>query len=185
MEKKTFNKGDFVKYCAYNGDTKKVTFGIFEGVDLNPEYQYSKKYSLLLYYDSYQYVSNANRQPNGQMWSYQPVLDISTKNKPCEKTIDTLVEDTWWSLCTPEEKANAINILENYGYTWDDSLLALIDTETAEIVRQIFIPKIEYNGDTIKPMDNSFKNKLKAAVLKKNPKTPAYNYGGGYEDYYD
>ena len=38
--KKAFNKGDFIKYSTYNGATEnKTTFGIFEGVDLAPEYQ--------------------------------------------------------------------------------------------------------------------------------------------------
>ena len=45
--KKAFNKGDFIKYSTYNSATEnKTTFGIFEGVDLAPEYQYTKKFSL-------------------------------------------------------------------------------------------------------------------------------------------
>ena len=41
--KKAFNKGDFIKYSTYNGATEnKTTFGIFEGVDLAPDYQYTK-----------------------------------------------------------------------------------------------------------------------------------------------
>jgi len=173
-EKKTFNKGDFVKYSTYNGATdNKVTFGIFEGVDLAPEYQYTKKFSLAAYYDSYKYCSNLD---NGVGWGYAPSLDVATKEKPCEKTIDTLEEDSWWSLCTPIEKKNAIEILASYGYEWNEELLALVDTNTGEIVHKIIIPKIEYNGETIKPICKEYKSKLKKSIIDKSKPT----YGGGY-----
>ena len=99
MANKVFNKGDFLKYSTYNGAAEgRVAFGIFEGVDLAPEYQYTKKFSLAAFYDSYKYCSNLN---NGVGWGYGPSLEVATKDKPCEKTIDTLVEDSWWTVCTP------------------------------------------------------------------------------------
>ena len=171
-EKKTFNKGDFVKYTTYTSDNR-VTFGIFEGVDLAPEYQYTKKFSLAAYYDSYKYCSNLD---NGVGWGYAPSLDVATKEKPCEKTIDTLEEDSWWSLCTPLEKKNAIEILASYGYEWNEELLALVDTSTGEIVHKIIIPKIEYNGETIKPICQEYKSKLKKSIIDKSKPT----YSGGY-----
>jgi hypothetical protein len=183
-EKKTFNKGDFVKYSSYNSATdNKVTFGIFEGVDLAPEYQYTKKFSLAAYYDSYKYCSNLD---NGIGWGYAPSLDVATKEKPCEKTIDTLEEDSWWSLCTPIEKKNAIEILASYGYEWDEELLALVDTNTGEIVHKIIIPKIEYNGETIKPICKEYKSKLKKSIIDKSKPTYHGNtqYGCyGYDPY--
>ena len=46
--KKAFNKGDFIKYTTYNSTTEnKTTFGIFEGIDLAPEYQYTKKFTII------------------------------------------------------------------------------------------------------------------------------------------
>jgi hypothetical protein len=189
--KKAFNKGDFIKYTTYNSETqKKVTFGIFEGIDLAPEYQYSKKFSLAAYYDSYKYCSNLD---NGVGWGYAPVLEVARDGKQCEKTIDTLVEDSWWSLCTPIEKRNAIEILAGYGYEWNEELLALVDINTGEIVHKIIIPKLEYNGDTIKPICNEFKDKLKNSIIKKakpsysgtnyrgNPQYVCYGYNG-YDD---
>ena len=186
MEKKTFNKGDFIKYTAYSGNNN-VTFGIFEGVDLAPEFQYTKKYSLVLYYDSHKYCSNGGE--NGG-WGYKAVLDIGKDGKQCEKTIDTMEEDSWWSLCTPTEKREAIETLASYGYEWNEELMALVDVESGEIVHKIIIPKIEYHGDTIKPIGHDLKNKLKKSVLAKNKTTSAahnpyaYNmYGTGYGDY--
>ena len=189
--KKAFNKGDFIKYTTDNSETqKKVTFGIFEGIDLAPEYQYSKKFSLAAYYDSYKYCSNLD---NGVGWGYAPVLEVARDGKQCEKTIDTLVEDSWWSLCTPIEKRNAIEILAGYGYEWNEELLALVDINTGEIVHKIIIPKLEYNGDTIKPICNEFKDKLKNSIIKKakpsysnsnyrgNPQYVCYGYNG-YDD---
>lgn len=181
---KFFNKGDFVKYVTFNKDKEKVTFGIFEGVDLAPQWQYAKKYSLVAYYDSYQYCSNPNI---GGAWEYRPVLTVASKNKECEKTIDTLVEDTWWKPCSEEEKKQALEILESYGYHWDEELLALVDMETGEIVHKIVAPKLEYHGDTIKPICSNLREKLKKSVLgqvKTSVNNTHYSYGR-YDEFYD
>ena len=196
---RTFEKGDFVKYSAYSSDLNtKITFGIFEGVNLTPEYEYSKKLTLAAYYDSYKYC---NHMDNEIGWGYGPVLEVATKDKPCEKTVDTYVEDKWWSLCTKEEKEQAIEILEKqYNIKWDEENMALIDMKSGEILHRIVTPKLEYLGDIIKPICSTLKTKLKNFVKSKNKTTysgsgypaydNAYGYGrygmyGEYDDFYD
>lgn len=185
-EKRAFNKGDFIKYKSY-GPEGKVTFGIFEGVDLAPEFQYTKKLSLVAYYDSHKYSSNLN---NGVGWGYAPCLEVATNGKECEKTVDTLVEDNWWSLCTPLEKRNAIEILSSYGYQWDEELLSLVDIDTGEIIHKIIVPKIEYNGETIKPICQTYKEKLKHAAISQAKQIYSNSYQQPFyhcynEYYYD
>lgn len=192
MEKKIFNKGDFIKYSTYNSanDDTKFAFGIFEGVDLAPEFQYTKKLSLAAFYDSWKYCSNLD---NGVGWGYQPVLEIASQNKPCEKTIDTICEDSWWTVCTPLEKKRALEILAKYGVDWNEEEMTLTNVETGEVLHRIIVPKLEYNGDVIKPICNELKTKLKTAVLSKNKTSysssypnqyNAYGYNG-YDEYYD
>lgn len=189
MEKKIFNKGDFIKYSTYNSanDDTKFAFGIFEGIDLAPEYQYTKKLSLAAFYDSYKYCNNLDNEVG---WGYKPVLEIASSNKPCEKTIDTVCEDTWWTICTPLEKQRALEILASYGIDWDEEEMTLTNVETGEILHRIIIPKIEYNGDVIKPICNELKSKLRTAVLSKNKASYSSSYPNqynvyGYNGYYD
>jgi hypothetical protein len=180
-----------VKYSAYSSETNaKTTFGIFEGVNLTPEYEYSKKLTLAAYYDSYKYCNHVD---NNIGWGYAPVLEVATKDKPCEKTVDTYVEDKWWSLCTKEEKEKAIEILEKqYNIKWDEENMALIDMKSGEILHKIITPKLEYLGDTIKPICSTLKSKLKKFVVSKNKNNystggyPCYNNAychGMYDDY--
>ena len=176
-----FKKGDFVKYATYS-DQDKFTFGIFEGVDLAPQWKYAKKYSLVAYYDSKQYTQD---KYNLVKYEYKPTLSVARDdcNQECAKTIDTLKEDSWWKLCTNEDKKRANEILKSYGYEWNDETMELIDLETGEILHQIKTPKLEYNGNPIKPIDESFKNILKKAALsqiKTSYYTNQYQYG-----YYD
>lgn len=186
MAAQVFNKGDFLKYTSYNGqDESKFAFAIFEGINLAPNFLYSKKLSLALFYDSFKYCQRDND------WSCGPFLEFAQKNKRCEKTIDTLKEDYWWTICTPQEKEKAINILADYGLEWNEDLLSLVDMETGEIVYKIFSPKVEYNGEKIKPIRSELKKLLKDSVKNKQKTTTtlanAYNnaaYGYGYDDYY-
>jgi hypothetical protein len=192
MEKKIFNKGDFIKYSAYSStnDGTKFAFGIFEGVDLAPEFQYTKKLSLAAFYDSWKYCSNLD---NGVGWGYQPVLEIASQNKPCEKTIDTICEDSWWTVCTPLEKKRALEILAKYDVDWNEEEMTLTNVKTGEILHRIIIPKLEYNGDVIKPICHELKTKLKTAVLSKNKTSCSSSYPSqynpygynGYDEYYD
>ena len=78
---KFFEKGDFVKYSTYS-NSDKVTFGIFEGVDLEPQWQYPKKYSLVAYYDSSQYYPSTQY---GGATEYRPTLNAPINHKPCAK----------------------------------------------------------------------------------------------------
>ena len=182
MEKRIFEKGDFIKYTTYNSDNK-FRFGIFEGIDLEPTYQYTKKYSLAAFYDSYKYCSHMD---NAVGWGYQPFFEVATNEKNCERTIDTDKEDSWWTICTDEEKEQALQILKDYGYEWNEELLAIVDIETGEIVHKIITPKLEYNGEEIKPINNELKDKLKKSVLSKNKATnytyPNSNYAYGYHN---
>jgi len=182
MEKKIFNKGDFIKYSTYNSanDSTKFAFGIFEGVDLAPEYQYTKKLSLAAYYDSWKYCNNLD---NGVGWGYQPVLEVASQNKPCEKTIDTICEDSWWTVCTPLEKKRALEILAKYGIDWNEEEMTLTNVETGEILHRIIVPKLEYNGDVIKPICNELKTKLKTAVLSKNKTSYSSSYPNRHNAY--
>jgi len=182
MEKRTFQKGDFIKYRAYNDTTDKITFGIFEGNDLAPQYQYTKKLSLVLYYDSKKYS-----QDKAGQWGYRPSLEIAKDGNECEKTIDTTIEDSWWSICTEEEKEFALQILSANGYIWDEATMTLFDKDTNEVVHKIVVPKNEYNGNIIKPISDWFMDKLRKFVISKNAfgsyaGTP--NYGGGYHPQY-
>lgn len=185
MEKQTFNKGDFLKYTSYSATGADVfRFGIFEGIDLEPSYQYTKKYSLAVFYDGRKYC----QEKDGSGWDYRAVLEVTKNGKYCEKTIDTLCEDTWWAICTPEEKERAIRILALYGYEWNEELMSLIDTNTGEVVHKIIVPKLEYKGDTIKPIREDLKNKLKHSVISKNTYTASpyyHNRYGEYDEYMD
>lgn len=171
MAKKIFNKGDFLKY-----ENKPGSFVIFEGIDLMPTYQYTKKLSVAAHFDPSKYCENEN----GVGWGTRPFLEVAKSNKPCEKTIDTFEEDYFWKICTEAEKAAAIEKLRAYGYEWDDETLSIIDIETGEIVHKIIVPKLEYNGDIIKPMCNEFKDLLKDFVISKNKFCSS---GCGYNQY--
>lgn len=169
--KRKFEKGDFLKY-----ENKPSSFAIFEGVDLMPSYQYTKKLSVAAFYDPSKYCENEN----GIGWSSRPVLEVAKNGKPCEKTLDTYEEDYFWKICTEAEKQDAIEKLLEYGYIWNQDLLALVDVETGEVVHKIIIPKLEYNGDVIKPMCEEHKELLKDFVISKN----TYSYNGGYNNGY-
>ena len=57
---------------------------------------------------------------------------------------------------------------------------------TGEIVHKIIIPKIEYNGETIKPICEEYKSKLKKSIIDKAKPNyrvnPQYGYNG-YDPY--
>lgn len=173
-----FNKGDFLKY-----DTKPGSFVIFEGLDLMTTYQYNKKYSVAVYFDPSKYCENEN----GVGWGVRPVLEVASPAKHCEKTVDTLVEDYFWKRCTETEKQEALLKLAEYGLLWDEEKLELINIETKNVVYKIISPKLEYNGDVIKPIRGDFKGLLKSSVLSKNTYTST-NFqfrNQNYEDYDD
>lgn len=179
--KKQFKQGDFITY-----NNKKGSFAIYEGRTLS-ETKYLKTKSVIAWFDPADYQRTA---PSGT-YGYKPTLDVATYAKKCNKTVDTETEDTWWRICTEEEKKDAIQILNDYGYDWDDTLQAIVMLESREVVRTMIDPKIEYHGEVIKPMGDDLKLTLKTACLSKNK---SYSYGGSgypnygrdmYEGYYD
>lgn len=172
-EKREFKKGDFIR-----SKSKPASFAIFEGIDLNPSYTYSKRYTVAAFFDPDKYCQNEN----GCGWSSRPVLEVATKTKPCEKTVDTLKEDYSWVICTEKEKEVAIKVLLDHGFEWNEELLSLIDIESGEIVHKVIIPKLEYKGNIIKPITDKFKMLLRSYTEKENK--PNYNYGRNYDNGY-
>lgn len=171
MAYEIFQKGDFLKK-----DNKKGSFMIYEGNDMSEGY--SKKYTLVCYYDPEKYMMTT-------MGYHQvPHLEIATKTKRCEETIDTTREDFWIKKCNDKEKAEAIKVLEDYGYCWDDENMLLIDTSTGEVIKKITLPDNTYYGQIIKPITEAFKAMLKRFCIQANK--PAYSTRySEYDDYYD
>ena len=169
-EKKTFNKGDFIKR-----DNRKGTFMIYEGNNISDTCV--KKLSLVCAYDPEKYMQTSIG------YDHVPYLDVATNDRRCGETIDTEKEDYWIKLCSPSEKAEAIKILKEYDYMWDEENLAMIDTTTGEIVKRIITPDNKYYGQVIKPITESFKNLLKQVCVKKNK--PVYNPNYNYREDWD
>lgn len=169
--KKIFNKGDFIKNI-----NKPKAFGIFEGIDLDPSMKYSKKYSLVVYFDPSKYC----KDEDGPGWSSRPVLDITQNGVPCEKTIDTLKEDYSWRVCNDEEKQQAIEKLEEYNLYWDEEIMSLVDKESGEILHKMIIPKLEYHGEVIKPIQIEFKSLLKNYIKKENKPSYSTSYNNNF-----
>lgn len=175
-----FKKGDFIKNKSYYTDNV-LKFAIFEGTDLAKDYVYLKKYSLALFYSPKKYVSTPEYS------GYKEVFEIATKDKKCNETVDTAIETAWWTICTEEEKKEAIEIINKHGYDWNEELMSIVDIETREIIYHIPIPKIEYNGELIIP-NNKLKNKLKKYIMDKsktsNHAASSYQNYDDYENYY-
>jgi len=173
---RTFNPGDFVKRS-----NRKGSFMIYEGKDVSNTY--AKKLTLAVAYDPEKYM----QKPNSYGYEYVPYLDEPKNGQACETTIDTDKEDNWISLCTQEEKEEAIEILEQYGYVWDEENLALVDMVTGEIIKKIYVPDNKYHGETIKPITNNSKDVLKKFCIDKNKKTYSSYYNHNYQcsDYWD
>lgn len=149
--KRTFKKGEFI-----TNTNKPGSFAIFEGIECE-SYGVTKKYSAIASYDPSKYREN----PNGGGWASLPYLEVATKTTRCTTTVDGDTESFWWRPCTEEEIEKATDILQDYGYYWNDDLLSIISKDTGEIVRTIVEPKVEYNGDVIKPISKKFKELLR------------------------
>lgn len=168
-EKRVLKEGDFIKR-----DNRKGSFMIYEGRNISDTCV--KKLTLVCAYDPEKYM-----QTSTGGYDHVPYLDVANKRKPCGETIDTDKEDYWISLCTPTEKADAIEILEQYGYIWDEENMALVDMVTGEIIKRIVIPDNKYYGEIIKPITDDSKNLLKKFCLEKSK--PVYN--PSYQDWDD
>ena len=163
-ENRTLKPGDFIKR-----DNKKGSFMIYEGNDIS-ESTYTKKFTLIASYDPEKYMMTSIG------YDHVPHLDVACSTRRCAETIDTDKEDFWISLCNPIEKADAISILEDYGYHWDEEKLEMIDLQTGEIIKKITVPDNTYYGQVIKPITDAFKDILKRFCLDKSkPTTPYYS----------
>ena len=129
-----------------------------------------KKMTLVCAYDPEKYMQTE------MGYDHVPYLDVSTKKHRCADTIDTEKEDFWIKLCTPSEKEEAINVLKEYGYVWDEENLAMVDILTGEIVKRIIIPDNKYYGEIIKPITETSKNILKQFCLSKSKPVYTSNY---------
>lgn len=180
---KKFKPGDFITFS-----NKKDSFAIYEGNDVSTSTY--KKLTTLLSYDPSKYTQTE------EGYIMIPNMDVSTKSKRCERTVET-DEDTYWTRkCTAEEIEAALGIMREYGYLWDEKNLAVVAVGSGEVITKVYIPKIEYNGQILKPMTEKFKKLLKLFCLEKNKKVE-YSYPspysrywdmmgeGGYDDYWD
>ena len=149
--KRQFEKGEFI-----TNTNKPGSFAIFEGVECDSQSSYYKKYSVIAYYDPAKY-----RELPGGNWGTVPHLDVATRTTRCEQSVDGDTESYWWRPCTPREKERAIDILQQYGYYWNEDLTAIVAKDTGEIVRTIVEPKLQYNGEVVKPISQKLKDLLK------------------------
>lgn len=166
-----FEAGDFLKK-----DNKKGSFMIYEGNNIS-ETSY-KRMTLICYYDPEKMVMGAVG------YEQKPTLEVATKDKPCETTIDTEVEDYWVKICSEEEKAEALKVLSKYGLMWNDVTMELIDSKSGEVIRKIKTPDNTYYGQTIHPKTSKFKDIIKRYCYSKL-KTPTYPYHNPYYNEYD
>lgn len=188
-----FQKGEIIS----TGVEANPSFAIYEGKDRS-EYSGYKKLSVIAYYCPNKYIKTDDG-------SYQPhpFFEAATKDKPCEKTVDSDVPTYWVRKCSPSEREKALEKFKEYGYEWDENELTLTNFHTGEIVYKIKRPIIKYNGEQIIPtVCNHFKSILKSFCKSKNKKTTTtynnYSYGddyysnywgrrgnGEYDDYWD
>ncbi len=169
--KRRFERGDFL-----TKKNKKGSFMIYEGNNLSESTTY-KRMTLVCNYDPEKYVM-------GDIgYEQRPHLELGSRNKPCVDTIDTEMEDYWISICTDEQKEEAIRILAEYGLFWNEETFELVDIETGELIRKIVIPDNKYYGQVIKTSSERFKELDKKYCRKKLE--PTYYSQYYEEEYYD
>ena len=175
---KKFKPGDFITFSNKEG-----SFAIYEGVDISTSSL--KKLTSILSYDPSKYVKTE------EGYKTCPFLEISSKTKNCEKTIDTDESSYWVRKCNAEEIERAIKIMKDYGYIWDEENLSVLYASSGSVATKIRIPKIEYNGQIIKATPDKLKALLKV-FCKEKSKKQNYSYGGtafwdmyGYDNYWD
>ena len=176
--KRTFEKGEFI-----TNTNKPGSFAIFEGVECESQSAYCKKYSVIAYYDPSKY-----RELEHGGWGTSPHLDVATRTTRCEQTVDGDTTSYWWRPCNVNEKEKAIDLLQQYGYYWNDDLKAIVAKDTGDIVRTIVEPKLEYNGEVVKPISQRFKDLLRKVCDEiinrkysyKSQSAAYYNEYGGF-----
>jgi hypothetical protein len=163
---KFFRPGDFITFSNKPG-----AFAIYEGIDVSISSTF-KRYTAILSYDPSKYTQT------DEGYRMVPSLEVSSKLRNCEKTIDTNESTYWTRKCTKEEVEKALEVMKTYGYEWDYKTLSIVAIGTGDVIAKVHFPKIEYTGQIIKPMTEKFKNMLKMFCINKN-KTTAYD-----SDYY-
>lgn len=164
-----FERGDFLRK-----DNKKGSFMIYEGNNLS-ETNY-KRMTVICFYDPEAFQMG----PIG--YESVPKLEVATKVSHCPTTIDTDEEDFWVKICTPNEKAAALEILKKHGLFWNEETLELVDIESGEVIKRVTVPDNKYYGEIIRPISEKFKEIIKKWVISKIK--PYYNPNYNY-DYYD
>lgn len=168
----SFKKGDFI-----TNKNKPGSFAIFEGIEAE-SYTTVKKYSVIACYDPSKYKQLSNGR-----YACVPYLDVATRTERCEQTVDGDTSSYWWRLCSDKEKKMAIKLLEDYGFGWDAESKSIVKKDTGEIVRTIIEPKIEYNGQIVKPISRRLKELLRKVCNDITKKKYAYSYS--HNDYYN
>ena len=176
-EYRKFKKGEFL-----TNTNKPGSFVIFEGIE-DESCSTMKKYSTLVSYDPSKYREN----PNGGGWITSPYLDVSTNAIRCTQTVDGDTNSYWWRPCTQQEIEKAISILNDYGYYWNEDMLSIIAKDTGEIVSTVAEPKLEYNGEVVKPISQKFKELLSKVCHGIIEKKYSYRttYYSGYAGFWD
>jgi hypothetical protein len=168
--KRAFRRGEFVTNANKPG-----SFAIFEGIKIETNSVFDK-YSVIVAYDPNKY----RELPSGG-WASQPYLDVATSTTRCEQSVDGDTSSSWWRPCTEREVEAAIEILESYGYHWDEESLSIIDTTTGEVVRTVITPEAKYNGEIVRPISRKLKELLKKVcdeiTKKKYSYQNAHYYG--------
>lgn len=170
-----FKKGDFITY-----NTKKGSFVIYEGCDVSTNSN-MKKLTIGAWFDPEKWTND----PIENRWRYMPFFEHSTKNKNCEKSIDTDIQTYWWRYCTEEEKENAIKKLEEYGLSWNEETLSLVSLETGETVYTLCEPNISYDGKVINLISKKRFSSLVNFCVTKNKSAYDYSRGGYYPHNYN
>ena len=177
---KLFKPGDFITFTNKEG-----SFAIYEGIDIATSR--FKKLTVILSYDPNKYVKTE------EGYKMCPSIETSTKLTNCETTVDTNEETYWVRKCNEDEIKEALKIMKEFGYDWNENDLSVIDAKTKSIITKIHIPKIEYKGQIIKPTPSDLKQLLKTFCIEKNKNTAYYSNslysryweGWGYDDYLD
>ena len=178
--KRAFRKGEFI-----TNTNKPGSFAIFEGNECE-SYGSFKKYTAVLSFEP-----SKHHQVESGEWVTSPYLDIAVPGRKCETTVDGDTESYWWRPCTDKEKERALDILQGYGYFWNEELKAVIARESGEIIKSIVEPKLEYNGEVVKTASSKLKDLLRKvcdAMIKDkySYSTRYYCYGDFWDgDYWD
>lgn len=162
-----FKRGEFIK----KKHSDYLIFAIYDGLDVKSSYAVYPQYSLLLFYHSHHWDFK-----DGQ-WDYYPYLELANQTAKME-TCDSAGEDYWWGVCTPEEKEEALQIIRDNGYEWDEEKKRIVRLDTKEEVCRCANENVVYDGAIITPSEAA-RHQILIGALKRGSRSY-----GMYEDYY-